>query len=204
MSRPGSVTHWIGQLKTGDQAAAQPLWENYFRRLVERARYKLAGVPRRAADEEDVAQNAFASFCRAAQHGRFPQLHDRQDLWQLLVLITDRKARDLVRRERRQRRGGGRVMDEAALGGEHESGHGSPLAQVLGHEPSPEFAALLGEQYRRLLDLLGDPELQRVAVLKMEGYTVDEIAEQIGCVPRTVKRRLRLIRMIWEKEYGDQ
>jgi hypothetical protein len=30
MSAPGSVTSWLVQLKAGDPAAAQPLWERYF------------------------------------------------------------------------------------------------------------------------------------------------------------------------------
>jgi hypothetical protein len=35
MSSPrGSVTHWLGQLKAGDHATAQELWQRYFRRLV--------------------------------------------------------------------------------------------------------------------------------------------------------------------------
>lgn len=190
VSSAGSVTYWIDQLKAGDRAAAQPLWEGYFRQLVARTRRKLAGAPRRAADEEDVALSAFASFCRAAAEGRFPQLHDRDDLWQLLIVITDRKAGRLVQYERRQRRGGGRVLDEAAL----------PLAQVAGGEPSPDFAAQVGEECRRLLAALDDPDLRRAAVLKMEGYTVAEIAAQMGCVPRTVKRWLRLIRQTWEEE----
>jgi DNA-directed RNA polymerase specialized sigma24 family protein len=196
----GSVTYWIDQLKAGDRAAAQPLWEGYFQQLVVRTRQKLAGAPRRAADEEDVALSAFTSFCRAAAQGRFPQLHDRDDLWQLLIVITDRKAGRLVQYERRQRRGGGQVLDEAALWHGSSSAEAFPLAQVAGREPSPDFAVQVGEECQRLLDVLDDPELQRVAVLKMEGYTVPEIAAQMACVPRTVKRWLRLIRQIWEQE----
>jgi hypothetical protein len=85
MASPGPVTLWIAQLKTGERDATQPLWQHYFHQLVVRARHKLAGLPRRAADEEDVALSAFASFCRAAAQGRFPDLHDRDDLWRLLV-----------------------------------------------------------------------------------------------------------------------
>src|SRR5262249_15487625 len=113
----GSVTLWIEQLKAGNPAAAQPLWQDYFRRLVGVARTRLRGAPRRAADEEDVALSAFDSFCRGAARGRFPRLADRDDLWQLLVLIRERKAVDLVQHERRRKRGGGAVLDEAALVG---------------------------------------------------------------------------------------
>jgi hypothetical protein len=31
MSAPDSVTVWIAQLKAGDTAAAEQLWEGYFR-----------------------------------------------------------------------------------------------------------------------------------------------------------------------------
>jgi DNA-directed RNA polymerase specialized sigma24 family protein len=200
MSSPGSVTCWIHQLKAGERAATQPLWEIYFQRLVARAGRRLAGVPRRAADEEDVALSAFDSFCRAAEHGRFSQLHDRHDLWQLLVVLTDRKAANLAKAERCQKRGQGKVLDEAAAAGPPGTAGDSPLAAILSQEPSPEFAAQVAEECQRLLNLLGDPELQRLALLKMEGYTVEEIARQLGCVARTVKRRLQLIRRMWEQQ----
>jgi DNA-directed RNA polymerase specialized sigma24 family protein len=200
MSSGGSVTQWISQLKAGDRGAAQPLWEAYFRLLVERARHKLAGTPRRAADEEDVALSGFDSFCRGAARGRFPQLNDRHDLWQLLVVITDRKAIDLVHHERRARRGGGKVAGEEARPERDSAAGGSPLAQVRSQEPTPEFAAQVAEEFQRLLDLLDDSELRSIALWKMEGYTIDEIAARLGCVPRTVDRRLQLIRSIWTKE----
>jgi DNA-directed RNA polymerase specialized sigma24 family protein len=199
MSSPGSVTVWIDQLKAGAREAAQPLWEIYFGQLVERTRRRLAGAPRRAADEEDVALSAFDSFCRAAEQGRFPRLNDRDDLWQLLIVLTDRKAHDLVQHERRQRRGGGKVIDEAALGPD-DSDRGRGLAEIVGQEPTPEFTAQIAEECRRLLEILGDAELRRVALRKMEGYSVEEIGAELGCVPRTVKRRLQMIRRIWEEE----
>lgn len=193
MSSEGSVTQWIGQLKAGDHAAAQPLWERYFQRLVGLARKKLQGTPRRMADEEDVALSAFDSFCRAAERGNFPRLADRDDFWQLLVLVTARKAYHLMRDEGRQKRGGGAAVGLPTT----ESG----MLQVgSSPEPTPEFAAQVAEEYQRLLNLLGDAELRLIAVLKMEGHTEDEIAAQVGCAPRTVRRRLQLIRSLWEKE----
>ena len=197
MSSAGSVSGWISHLKAGHRTAAQPLWQRYFAQLVTRARQKLRSVPRRVADEEDVALSAFDSFCRAAEQGRFPDLADRDDLWQLLLLLTDRKAIDLARRERSGKRGGGKVRQEAACLDWSAEG---PLGQIPDPEPSPAFAALFAEECQRLLGRLGDPDLQRAALLKMEGYTVEEIAAQFGRVPRTVQRWLQVIRQIWEKE----
>src|SRR5262245_49559641 len=194
-----SVSHWISLLQSGDPHAVEPLWERYFHRLIGLARVKLEGQPRRAADEEDVALSAFASFCRAAEAGRFPRLSDRDDLWRLLVTLTERKAWNMIRDERRQKRGGGAVTGESGVVGPSDSAPGG-LDRLAGMEPTPEFAAQIAEQYRVLLGRLDDAELQFIAVRKMEGETVPEIAARLNCAPRSVERRLRLIRQIWEEE----
>jgi RNA polymerase sigma factor (sigma-70 family) len=195
MSSPGSVTVWIAHLQAGDAIAAQLLWERYYRRLVGLARHKLLGRPRAAADEEDVALSAFDSFCRGVDQARFLRLADRGDLWQLLVLLAARKAAHLIRDEARQRRGGGALVHTSALADED-----ARLAELIGPEPTPEFAAQVAEECRRLLDRLGQDELRAVALAKMEGYTNEEIARQQGCVVRTVERRLRTIRSLLQQE----
>jgi DNA-directed RNA polymerase specialized sigma24 family protein len=200
MSSSGSVSHWIGKLKAGDQGAAQPLWECYFHRLVGLARAKLRGSPRQAADEEDVALSALDSFCRGAEQGRFPQLADRHDLWQLLVKITFRKAIDLVKHERRRKRGGSAFQAEPFSNGADDSTAGERgLEQFISREPTPAFAAQMVEQCQRLLGGLSE-EQRSIALWKMEGYTNAEIAAKLGCVTTTVERRLRLIRAAWLKE----
>ena len=65
-----SVTYWLAELRAGNAVAAQPLWERYYGRLVGLARQKLRGVPRRAADEEDVALSALDTFCRGVGEPR--------------------------------------------------------------------------------------------------------------------------------------
>jgi DNA-directed RNA polymerase specialized sigma24 family protein len=197
----GSVTCWLGDLKGGDLAAAQPLWERYFSRLVGVARGKLKKVRRTSAgeDEEDAALSAFNSFCGGMARGRFPQLADRDDLWKLLVVITARKAIAQAQREGRKKRGGGRVVDEAVLFGQGSGDDGSMagLERIAGDGPSPEFAAMMAEECQRLLDSLDDDSLRQVALSRMEGYTNDEIADQLGCARRTIARRLDLIRKTW-------
>jgi len=199
MNHPHSVSRWLEPLQQGDEQAVQKLWERYYQQLVNLARGKLGDVPRRMADEEDVVVSAFRSFCRGAEQNRFPQLEDRNDLWRVLVTITARKAVLQIRREFRQKRGGGQVRGESAFNLQGESDE-IGIAQVVGDEPTPEFAVQVTEEYSRLLDLLEDETLESVAQWKMEGYHNDEIAQKLGCVPRTVERKLHRIRIIWEEE----
>jgi DNA-directed RNA polymerase specialized sigma24 family protein len=192
MTSDGSVTHLIGRLKGGDRDAAQRLWEVYFGRLVGLARGRLRGSPRRVADEEDVALSAFDSFYRRAERGQFPRLEDRDDLWQLLFVLTVRKAINLVQFQGRKSRGG-RVQsldDLEGLGAE----------EIVGEEPTPELAAQMTEECQNRLDQLDDPTLRAVAIWKMEGYTNREIANKLDCVEQTVERKLRSIRRIWSGE----
>jgi DNA-directed RNA polymerase specialized sigma24 family protein len=203
MSSAESVTQWLEHLQDGDRASVRLLWERYFRRLVGLARAKLKGAPRRAADAEDVALSAFDSFCRGAEQGRFPRLQDRDNLWRLLATLTVCKAYRLARDEQCGKRGGGAVVEASALSSSGPGVEGLVrLEEVIGREPTPELAAQMVEDCQRLLSRLGDDELRRIALWKMEGYTNAEVAERLQCAPATVERRLQVIRLVWAHE-GD-
>jgi DNA-directed RNA polymerase specialized sigma24 family protein len=113
-------------------------------------------------------------------------LCDRDSLWPLLVAITAHKGIDLLRRERCLKRGGLSPAENDPTASEPD------LEEIVGREPTPEFALQVAEECQRLL--------RTVALWKLEGYTVEEIAAKLGCVPRTVERKLRAIRKLWEKE----
>src|SRR5262245_3293721 len=191
----GSVSCWLRAAKAGGGTAAHALWRRYSADVVRLARARLRAAARTAEDEEDVALSAFDSFLAGAAHGRFPRLEDRHDLWRILVTITRRKALDQAARQRRRKRGGGRVLGESDL----DEG-GAALGDVPGREPTPEFAALVAEECRRRLDGLRDETLRRVALLKMEGYANEEIADRLACGLRTVVRKLELIHKAWTTE----
>ena len=200
MSSEGSVTRWVTAIKRGDAAAAQPLWERYHRQLLTLARRKLLSSRHRGTDEEDIVQNAFHSFFQGVANGRFPQLDDRDNLWRLLVVITARKALDQVAHEHSKRQGGGTVQGESWISSGRTAWDENAIEQVVGTEPTPEFAAQVAEQYEHLLELLGEKSLCQVAVWKMEGFTNDEVAAKLDCSRRTVARKLETIRIIWSKE----
>jgi RNA polymerase sigma factor (sigma-70 family) len=194
MAADGSITHWVRLLQQGQHEAAQPLWESYFSRLVSLAQKKLGGRSLGIADAEDVALSAFHSLYRGIERGRFPQIEDRDNLWKLLVVITARKVCHLLRDESTQKRGGPSGSPDHPAQGPVDP------AEIIGQEPTPDFAAQVAEETERLLQALSRDDLRQVALLKMEGYTNREIAGQLDCAPRTVDRKLRLIRHTWEQE----
>jgi DNA-directed RNA polymerase specialized sigma24 family protein len=191
MSPNGSVTAWLDLLRDGHQGAIDDLWRRYFGQLVRVARARLGQVPRAAADEEDVALSALDSFCRRAEQGQFPDVADRHGLWDVLVMITSRKACDLIEYQGRLGRDWTRVEPNG------DTPEESPLARVLSREPDPAFVAEMAETCRRLLARLGDEQLRTIAQRKLEGFTSQEIADQIDVALATVERRLVLIRECW-------
>ena len=198
----GSVTRWIADVKAGEDGATQPLWERCFSRMVELARLRLRSSRHHDAgsDEEDAALSALDSLCAGLARGRFPQLADRDDLWRLLVVITTRKVQAQARRQLRLKRGGGQVHSLSEL--ESRDSDDDQLAGTVSSEPTPEFAAMVAEEYRLLLDRLNDETMRTVAILRMESHTVDEIAAQLGCARRSVARQLALIRRVLASD-GD-
>ena len=196
MTSGESVTQWIDRLKGGDRACIERLWERYFEKLVRQTRRWLRHAPRQAADEEDIALNAFESVCRRAEQGRFPRLFDRNDLWQLLVVIAFRKTCNQINHAMARQPPNGHVINASALAGDE----GALFADMISREPSPEMVAQSAEECRRLLAELGDQTLRQVALWKLEGYTNEEIAPRLGRKRCAVDRKLKKIRLRWEKE----
>jgi DNA-directed RNA polymerase specialized sigma24 family protein len=192
------ISVWIERLKAGDRTAAQEIWNAYMDRLVRRARKHLSGARRRVADEEDVALSTFDAFCRNAERGRFPQVTNRSDLWNVLAVIAKHKAIDLRRHEGRPKRGGGHVRGESVFDNVADAKElGRGLEQIADSEPTPELAILMADESSSLLDSL-DPKLRKVAVWSMKGWSKERIAARLDVCVRTVERRLLMIRGLWE------
>jgi len=200
MSAPSrsSVSQWIAGLQAGDHEAIQRLWERYFAQVVEAARERLAGAPRRVSDEEDVAISVFDALCHGAAAGQHQSLKDRDDLWWLLMLITKRKVAIRVRGEAALKRGSFRIKGETEVA--NPDGTPFDFDAIMGSTPEPEFIAELDEQFQRLLNLLPGARLRKVALLRMQGYEVEEIASRLGMTLRAVFRKIALIREAWNQE----
>ena len=67
-------------------------------------------------------------------------------------------------------------------------GFAGGLDQLADEEPTPEFFGQIAAEVSRLLSALNveDENLRQVVLLKLEGYTNDEIAERLATTRRTV------------------
>jgi hypothetical protein len=97
MGAHGSVTRLIIDLRSDEPAvrevAARLVWGRYFKELLVLARCHLSARIRCREDEEDILQSMYKSFCIRQRRGDF-DLANRDELWNLLVRITLRKARN--------------------------------------------------------------------------------------------------------------
>ena len=193
-----SVLLWLEAIRLGDEAAVNRLWAKFSPRMSRLAQSWLAKTSeRRIFDEDDVVVTAFEAFRRALIEVRYEGLTGTDELWRLLATATVNKARDLSEGERAQKRGG----DERIESLDDSSPFMKNLAQQqVSQAHSPEFAAMMSEECRRLLRVLNDPELEGVVLLKLEGFSNDEIAKQFGYSRRTIQRMLALIRDLWSQE----
>lgn len=198
MSHEGSVTQWLREFKEGDQYAAAKLWERYWRRMRGLANKQLGNARRRVADEEDAALSAFADFCEQVKNDGFKKgLEDREDLWQVLALLTKRKAIDHFRKDTRRGEAG-----ESALDSPNRS-HAAGAQNVEAHNTQTPDAILQAmEDFDRLLVLLPDDQTRHIACLKLEGFNNHEISDQVGCALRTVERRIGQIKAKWAAALG--
>ncbi|QDT08913.1 ECF-type sigma factor [Planctomycetes bacterium K23_9] len=195
---PGSLasSDWHARLRSGDPELTSQLWDKYFRRMVLLARKRMGGTPAAARDEEDIALSAFKSFCLGVRAGRISLDPEDVNLWPLLVTITLNKAIDQIRHENRLKRN---TRDNPA-GNEPKP----DIEELCSREPTPAIAAAASETLENMLDCLRqtrDGALQTIAIASIEGSSAGEIAVSLDCSQRTVQRKLKTIKALWEARF---
>lgn len=193
-----SVSILLQQLKHGDEDASGEIWKRYINRLVPLARHKLAGLRSAVVDEEDILVSVFDRFFKAAEGEQFARLNDRHDLWQVLLLLTERRVADQYRKSHAQKRGGGNVAGLADVN-PNDSMAADNLMELADKGPTPEFAASFADQLEVAMERIQESTTREVAIFRMEGYGTKEIAEKLQISLSSVERKLRMIRSIWEE-----
>lgn len=197
-SNPGSITNAIVALENHDPEAAEAarlIWDRFFQRLCSFAETKVYKRHRRLISADEIASNAFLALVDGVRAKRFQKVRNRDELWQMLTLIAARKAVNLRKAHDRSKRGKGRVKGGSVFGPIGING----VVDFLQRDMAPDVGALIRDLSQQLLQRLPTDELRSVALWRMAGFSNAEIAEKLGCVERTIERKLNLIRGVWGK-----
>jgi RNA polymerase sigma factor (sigma-70 family) len=164
----------------GDQQAATTLCHRHAARLFGMVRKNLSAELARECDPEDVVQSAYMKFFAAAR-SRTLELETSDDIWRLLVAITRNLIRDQYKRQQALKRKSDAVEDPA-----------SNLADLQDLQSMPGEPAALSDELKRLFGAF-KPTYQRAIALRMEGWKVEEIAQETRHSERTVRRVLKRV-----------
>jgi DNA-directed RNA polymerase specialized sigma24 family protein len=185
-----TVSTWLQRLKREpDELSAQKLWDRVSPRIELLSRELIQRFGSDAAfDEEDVMVSVFASLYTGLSKQKFPNLHDSDGLWKLLTLITVRKINDRTKQRRALKRLGECTNDGSA---------NILLDSYPDRQPEPSIDAMMADECRMMLNQLNDPMLEKIVLLRLDGYSNDEIAQQLNYSRRTIQRMLNLVKDAW-------
>lgn len=190
------MSNWISKLGDGNPDAMEIAFKRYFNKLISLASYRMKGIDQAVCSGEDLALSAINSFCVGVQNGRI-QLSSEEELWGCLFCITVRKVSAEKRRKFSQKRGGNtaKFSGDAMM----EEDGDTLFDSIAGTEPSPELAIQMAETTDELLGLFDKNSTQhKIISMKLQGVTVQKIAQELELLPRTIFWHLKTIRINWD------
>lgn len=194
----GSVTLLVDLMRSDDPLirgeAESEVWRRFGPMLLASIRKRLTPAIRRREDEEDIANEAFNSFCLGHRCGEFT-VADREALKALLGTITRCKLRNAVERHTSRCRDYRRELNAIPRGaGSEDRSSASELLDALKAPPSfEEMEAVIGEALEPIFRAVEDPYLPQVVELLLSGASTDDIAEKLATSKRTAQRRVKAV-----------
>jgi RNA polymerase sigma-70 factor (ECF subfamily) len=183
----------IRRLRSGDNEAAREVFDRYAARLLLLSRRRIGQRMNSRVDPEDVVQSVFRTFFARVQNDQF-DIAAKDDLFKLLVRITAHKTLRQIAHHRAAKRD---PSQETPQGDDaHEM-----LMQVMADEPTPETIVTFMDQLEHFLAQLA-PEDRQILELRLQGFSTEEIAQQLGSYDRKIRRVLERIRGVAEEVHG--
>lgn len=181
----------ISRCRRGDQDAARELFDAYVERLIPLARRRISQRLTSRLDPEDIVQSVFRTFFLRLQNDKF-NIADQDDLFRLLVRITVHKSLRQVAHHKAAKRDPAQETAQPLDQSDH-------MLQVLATDPTPEATVSFLDQLEHFMNQL-QPVDRQILELRLQNYSTEEIAKQLGTYDRKVRRVLERIRDIAEKE----
>lgn len=177
----------VERIKNGDDSAASDLYHRYAARLRVLADRQMSSSIRRTHEADDIVQSAFRSLFRGVNAGTYTA-PEGQSLWSLLAIIAIHKVRRKATRNKSVKT---ISLDDSS---EHLSDHDQLEADVS----IEQFESSLRESIEGLR-----PNEKKIVELRVQGFSVLDIADRLQNSCRTVERTLQRIREKLAAELGE-
>lgn len=180
----------IDQVRGGDSAAATELFDRYVLRLLALVRSHLSRKLSARVDPDDVVQSAYRSFFRRVASDDIV-LQRAGDLWRLLAAFAINKLRSQIEFHSAQ----SRKIDREASASELQDLRQIEQSNI---EPTAEQAMMIADELDAIVSAL-QPRERAVLVGRLQGHTVGQIATELNCSQRTVRRVLGRCQKVAER-----
>ncbi|MHB8970147.1 MAG: RNA polymerase sigma factor [Pirellulaceae bacterium] len=172
----------LSRFRNGEDDAATAIYLRYAKRLQLLARAQSGKDLAVRVDPEDVVQSVFRTFFRRASEGHYT-IPDGEELWKLFLVIALNKVRELGEYHRAAKRDVG-----------HTTALDTIEDYVAGQQQLNEQA--FGVLRMTIDEVLAElPEIQRrMAIMRIEGHGIDQIAKTTRRAKRSVERVLQNFR----------
>jgi RNA polymerase sigma-70 factor (ECF subfamily) len=177
----------LRRYKSGDQAAATRLYLKYAHRLHGLAVAQTGQDLKTRIEPEDIVQSVFRTFFRRAKDGHY-QVPDGEELWKLFLVIGLHKIRDAASYHRAEKRN---VQKTLSL-----SDNDQDFAATAPDKLAENTLQIVIDE---LLQSLNSSQ-KEIIMLRLEGMTVDDIAESTQRSRRTVERTLQKFRELLQQQ----
>jgi RNA polymerase sigma-70 factor (ECF subfamily) len=178
MGADATFDELMRRVQGGDDAAETVVFRRYVHQLISLAARQFEASLRDRADVENVVLSAYKSFFLRNARGEF-EVNDWSELWSLLAMITLRKCAKRRRHLRAARRDAHREVGWRDRDDEPR--------QLMDRAPTPAESAILTETVETLLQAM-TPDDRPIVEGILLGYTAQEVAAQLDCSERTVRR----------------
>ena len=192
-----SDSDWVKTIVDLEDGYEEIVFNQYAHRLIGLARNKLPNNLQRRVDADDIVQSVFRSFFRRNQEGQF-DFDDTFDVWHLLAAITYRKVMNSIKHHYRDKRNPGREV--RAAGSDESLAEGPPVAD---RTPGPEDLNIVVDYLNWILGQLPE-DYQQILQMRMEGFSIAEVADEVKVSERTVKRVLARVRDIAAEKLNQE
>lgn len=173
---PEPLDHLLDRLNSGDEAAAEAVFQTYEPYLRILVRRQIRSALRAKFDSMDVIQSVWADVLEGMREGGW-HFADRAHLQAFLVRLAKNRFLDRCRKFR------------YALEREESLTESAPLNVVASSQPRPSEVAQGNELWSQMLELC-PPAHHELLNFKRQGLPLAEIAARTGLHPSSVRRIL--------------